>query len=219
MRIPNSTGLVLALDVTSGDEALGITDQLQGLIDAVKVGYPLILSTGKTVISELSKRIHVIADLKVADIPNTNRLICQQIFQAGAGAIITHAFTGRDSLMTCVDSAREHNGMVYVVVEMSHPGAVEFLQPSMERMVHMAVDCNADGIIAPATRPERIAVVRDIVGPNMEIMCPGVGAQGGSVRETIINGANHIIVGRSIYKSDNPRVAAERIIDEIGRSR
>jgi predicted ATPase len=37
------------------------------------------------------------ADLKVADIPNTNRLICEEVLGAGASAIIAQAFTGKDA--------------------------------------------------------------------------------------------------------------------------
>ena len=42
-----------------------------------------------------------------------------------------------------------------------------------------------------------------------------MGAQGGSARNAIINGADYVIVGRSIYNDNNPKEAARKIHDEI----
>ena len=62
--------------------------------------------------------------------------------------------------------------------------------------------------------PERIAAIRKIIG-DREILSPGVGAQGGSAADAIKAGADYVIVGRAIYKSDNPRQVAEDIAREI----
>lgn len=192
-----------------------IADLLKDGLDCVKVGYPLILASGLDVVRRLSKMTPVIADLKVADIPNTNRLICEQVLAAGAFGIIAHAFTGRDSLEACIEAARRAGAEVYAVTEMSHPGAVEFLAPQAEKMATLAADAGADGVVAPATRPDRIRLIRSIVG-DLTIISPGVGAQGGSAREALAAGADHLIVGRSIYESRDPRVALDRILAEIG---
>ena len=69
-------------------------------------------------------------------------------------------------------------------------------------------------MIAPATRPESIARIRRIVG-DLLILTPGVGAQGGSVSDAISMGADHVIVGRSIYGSPMPREAAVKLAREI----
>ena len=91
---------------------------------------------------------------------------------------------------------------------MSHPGATEFfLGGTAEKIAHLAIECGADGIIAPATRPERVNLLRGIIG-NRKILSPGVGAQGGEVGK-IAKLVDGIIVGRAIYESDNPGTAAE----------
>jgi orotidine-5'-phosphate decarboxylase len=91
---------------------------------------------------------------------------------------------------------------------MSHPGATEFFYGgTAEKIARLAIECGADGIIAPATRPERVKVLRGIVG-NRKILSPGVGAQGGEI-DTIVKLVDGIIVGRAIYESDNPGNAAE----------
>ena len=62
----------------------------------------------------------------------------------------------------------------------------------------MALEVGATGVVAPATRPEDVARVKSLIG-DLEIISPGVGAQGGDSKETIRAGADFIIVGRGIY--------------------
>jgi orotidine-5'-phosphate decarboxylase len=90
---------------------------------------------------------------------------------------------------------------------MSHPGAAESFHGGVaERLAALAVRCGADGIIAPATRPERIAQLRAIVG-DLRILSPGVGAQGGEV-EKVKDLVDGIIVGRAIFAAPDPEAAA-----------
>ncbi|HPJ30239.1 MAG TPA: orotidine-5'-phosphate decarboxylase [Methanothrix sp.] len=206
--------LILALDVLSRDKALDLVSTLRDRIDYVKVGYPLILAAGLEVVSEIASMAPVIADLKIADIPNTNTLISEQVLEAGVAGIIAHAFVGKDSLSACVEAARERGGLVFAVTEMSHPGAVDLMAPAAERMARMAAECGVDGVVAPATRPERIRLVRSIVGERA-IISPGVGVQGGSARAALAAGADYLIVGRSITESPNPAASAEAILREI----
>lgn len=209
-----NTRLILALDVTNRDRALSLSIQVSYYVDAIKVGYPLVLGAGLGIIGQISEYAPVIADFKVADIPNTDRLICSQAFEAGAGGVIVHGFTGRDSLMECVNTAQEYNGEIFVVTEMSHPGAEDFMQPAGERLARLAFEAGASGIVAPATRPDRIQKLRRIVG-DLTIISPGVGAQGGSAAEAITAGADYVIVGRSIYESKTPAKEAEKIVKQI----
>ena len=153
----------------------------------------------------------VIADLKVADIPNTNRLICQAAFQAGASGVIAQAFPGKDSLLACAEVAAENGADLYVVTEMSHPGAEMFMAPQAESMARLAAKVGAAGVVAPATRPERIRLIRSIIGERI-IISPGVGAQGGSAGAALEAGADYIIVGRSIYGAEDPEAAAKRLL-------
>jgi orotidine-5'-phosphate decarboxylase len=201
--------LILALDVTDKKQALKIANASASHIDAIKLGYPLILSCGLSFAEEIGGLdLPLIADFKVADIPNTNRLIAEQVFDAGFASIICHGFTGKDAVQACVDVAADYGGACFVVAEMSHPGATAFFHGgAAENIAALAMDCGADGIIAPATRPERVKVLRKIVG-NRKILSPGVGAQGGdaAVVAKIVDG---IIVGRAIYEAEDPAAAAE----------
>ncbi|UCE73090.1 MAG: orotidine-5'-phosphate decarboxylase [Methanomassiliicoccales archaeon] len=208
------SGLILALDVAEEQKALQISESVGDIVAAIKVGYPLVLACGLDVVTRISKLSEVICDFKVADIPNVNRLIVENAIRKGASGIICHGFVGRDSIAACVKAAGGKD--VFVVVEMSHPGGVEFYQPTTERFAKLAVEVGASGVIAPATRPERIKYIRGLVG-ELKILTPGVGAQGGSAQQAMEAGADYVIVGRSIYQADDPRSVAENITEEIGK--
>ncbi|MCI4371993.1 MAG: orotidine 5'-phosphate decarboxylase, partial [Thermoplasmata archaeon] len=125
---------------------------------------------------------------------------------------ITHGFVGEDSVRAAVEAAGK--GEVFVITEMSHPGGSQFTAPHAEEMARIAVRAGAAGIIAPATRPERVKSLRGIVGTRL-ILAPGVGAQGGKASDAITAGADAVIVGRAICEASDPARAALDIAAEI----
>ena len=214
MNIKND--LILALDVMSESEAVEICESIKDYIDTIKIGYPLALAEGLEIISKLKDKFgfKVICDFKVADIDATNSKICDETFKAGADAIICHGFVGSDSVQACLDMAEKHGKELFLLTEMSHPGAKMFLQKDAEAIAQMGVDMNIKNFVAPATRLDRLSTIRDIVGPDAFIISPGVGKQGGDGKKTL-EYSNAIIVGRSIYESENPKHACEDLIKSL----
>jgi len=91
---------------------------------------------------------------------------------------------------------------------------VEYTAKHAEDLARLATRAKATGIIAPATRPERVRALRAIIG-RKQILAPGVGAQGGKASEAIAAGADAVIVGRAIYEAAKPAAAAQAIAGEI----
>ncbi|MBQ2666399.1 orotidine-5'-phosphate decarboxylase [Methanobrevibacter sp.] len=214
MKIKNN--LILALDVMSESEAIEICDSIKEYLDTIKIGYPLALAEGLEIIKKLKDKFgfKVICDFKVADIDATNSKICDETFKAGADAIICHGFVGSDSVQACLDMAEKHGKELFLLTEMSHPGAKMFLQKDAEAIAQMGVDMEIRNFIAPATRLDRLSTIRDIVGPEAFIISPGVGKQGGDGKKAL-EYSNAIIVGRSIYESENPKIACEELIKSL----
>ncbi len=129
---------------------------------------------------------------------------------------IVHGFPGRDSVEACINSAR--GASVYLVTEMSNPGASEINVKFADRIAEMAVTLKVDGIVAPATRPKRIKHLRGIVG-RIPILTPGVGPQGGSAKTAIQSGSDALIVGRTIYEAKDPLEAVSNLLAEIKSGR
>lgn len=193
--------IILALDVESKHKALEICKKVAEYVDAIKIGNPLILNTGLGFIKELKFK-PLIADLKIADIPEISRRMCEQAVKSGADYVIVHGFVGNDVVKACSEVAK-----IFVVAEMTHKGSEEFIARSSESIARIAKK-HAYGIVAPATKPDRIKKLRKIVG-DMTIISPGVKAQGAKVGDAIKAGADFEIIGRGIYQAKDPRKAAK----------
>ena len=214
MDIKNN--LILALDVMSESEAIEICESVKDYIDTIKIGYPLALAEGLEIIDNLKDKFgfKVICDFKVADIDATNEKICDETFKAGADAIICHGFVGSDSVQACLDVANKHKKELFLLTEMSHPGAKMFLQKNADAIAQMGVDMGITNYVAPATRLDRLSDIRRIVGKDAYIISPGVGKQGGDGKKTL-EYSNAIIVGRSIYEAENPQKSCEDLINSL----
>ncbi|HKZ89843.1 MAG TPA: orotidine-5'-phosphate decarboxylase [Thermoplasmata archaeon] len=208
--------LILALDVVDPERARAVSRSVQGHVDAIKVGWPLVLAAGLPVVRDLSRDSYVLCDFKLADIPNTNRLIVERAVSEGASGIICHGFAGEDSVRACIEAAR--GAEVFVVTEMSHPGGAEYTAKHAEDFARMAARSGAAGIIAPATRADRVKALRALIGSRL-LLAPGVGAQGGKASDAIASGADAVIVGRSIYEDSDPGRAARSLGAEIRERR
>ena len=204
--------VILALDVTDPSRARTIAGAVKSDVDAIKAGWALFLAGGADLIRELVGLGYLLADMRTAEIPNTTRLIVEQVAALGASGIITQGFVGEDSIRAAVEAAGEAE--VFVITEMSHPGGARFTAPHAEEMARMAIQAGAAGIVAPATRPDRVKALRAIVGSRL-ILAPGVGAQGGKASDAIAAGADAVIVGRAIYEAKDPAKAAREIAAEI----
>ena len=74
---------------------------------------------------------------------------------------------------------------------------------------------DADGVIVGATYPEIIREVKKILGEEIPIISPGVGAQGASARNAIDAGSSYIIAARSICNAEDPAAAARSLVEEM----
>lgn len=214
MEVKND--IILALDVLNMEETLNIVESVSKYLDTIKIGYPLVLSEGPESITFIKENFDckVIADFKVADIPETNEKIANLTFEAGADAIIVHGFVGEDSAKACIDSAKLYNKEIFLLTEMSHPGASMFLQPHAEDIAQMGVKMDITNYVGPSTKLDRLKKIRNVIGKNSFLISPGVGTQGGDPKGTL-EFADALIVGRSIYLSKDPEGAVEDIIRRI----
>jgi orotidine-5'-phosphate decarboxylase len=179
-----------------------------------------LLSLGPDLTFDLLDKTNIVAigDFKVADIDNTSRWIGKQAMEMGFDAIIAHPFVGFEKgLSGLFEEVRNHEGGVILVVNMSHPGSKQFITPNAEKLAEFARERAADGVIAPATRPAEVGQARSWIGPDVLLLTPGIGAQGGKPGDAIAAGADYEIVGRAIYQADDPAESARDIKTQINR--
>lgn len=205
--------IILALDVMDKNKALNICEKIHPKLDTIKIGYPLTLSEGLNIVEILKESFgfNIICDFKVADIPATNEKICSETFKKGADGIICHGFVGEDSVKACKKIAEDSMREIFLLTEMSHPGAKKFLQSHSDEIAIMGREIGITNYVAPATRINRLKKIREIVGKDSYIISPGVGKQGGDIKETL-KYADSVIIGRSLYESENPAKALDNFI-------
>ena len=214
MNVKNQ--IILALDVEEKNKAYEILDQTTEYLDTIKIGYPITLALGPSIITSIKEEydVKIIADFKVADIDATNEKIVKTTLNYGADAIIVHGFTGEDSVLACKNMAEKLDKEIFLLTEMSHPGEDKFLKPVSLDIAQMGVDLGIKNYVAPATKIDRLKKIREVVGKDSFIISPGVGFQGGNAKDTL-QYSNAAIVGRSIYNASNPKKALEEIIESI----
>lgn len=214
-----STHIMLALDTPDRETAFRVMEQCHDVIDAVKFNYPLILKEGLSLITEVKAKyqLPIVADFKVADVPVTNNRITRLVKEAGADAIMVHGFIGSDAILEIKEVAGDEVGVI-IVTELTHPGGLEFTRKHAEEFAALCDFLDCYGIQAPATRPDQVRNLRQVIGSDKVIVSCGIGAQGGTLQEAVSSGADFGIIGRAIYEADDPRQAAMTFAQTLIRS-
>jgi len=211
-------------------QAQNILEKVSPHICAVKINHHLTLPLGifggvQTLVNQAHKAgLVVIMDCKVNDIGVTNQVISEYYFAVGFDAIIANPFIGwEEGLKPIFEVAHKQQRGVILLTYMSHRGASEgygqtIIEPQklIETKQYLAfakkaLKYEADGVVVGATVPEKIREVYQVLGKNVPIYSPGVGAQGGDKKSALNAGARYLIVGREIVQSTDPATSAERL--------
>ncbi len=184
--------------------------------------------------------VPVILDAKRGDIGSTAHHYASEAFDRySADALTVNPYLGRDSVQPFLD--RVDKGVV-ILCHTSNPGAGDLQELDVggrklyQHVAHLvARDWNARGncaLVVGATYPEELAEVRRIVGDDMPLLIPGIGAQRGDVAAVVHNGKNSrgtgLIISSSraiLYASAGDdfaaaaRHATQTLRDEINRYR
>jgi orotidine-5'-phosphate decarboxylase len=215
-------------------EALKIVTSTAEHAVAFKINRHLILPVGLFEgIPRIIDAIHdagitAIADIKLNDIGNTNKVIAKYHFDAGFDAIIVNPLVGMEGGLSSVfEMATLRKRGIITLCYMSHPGSKEGYglyvspdgkqksEPFYHHLARIARKWDTDGVIVGATYPEKITEIREILGPEIPILSPGVGAQGASAKTAIEAGADFVIAARSIVEATDPAAAAASIAAEM----
>ncbi|AAT42795.1 orotidine-5'-phosphate decarboxylase [Picrophilus oshimae] len=202
--------IIFALDVYDYNEALNLSKELSNDVFAIKVNWPLVMNNGISIVKEISRYSNVICDFKIADIDNTNRLITEKARENNAWGIITHSFTGRRSLKAVVSAAGDMK--VFSLVSMSQES---FIDNYTDDLIKMSMEENVYGLVAPGNRIDILRHIRSMSG-DLKIIAPGIGAQGGSITDAIMAGADYVIIGRSIYSDPEPLKKVKSLNEILG---
>jgi orotidine 5'-phosphate decarboxylase subfamily 2 len=173
----------------------------------------------------------MLLDAKRGDMASTARSYAQAAFEAlGADALTVSPYLGADSIAPFVaDPTRG----AFLLCHTSNPGATDLQEldvggePLFLRVARVAAGWSEHanvGLVVGATFPDALARVR-AAAPDLPILVPGVGAQGGSLEDSVAAGLDGtgggLIVSssRSIFYHDDPAAAARAMRDALARAR
>ncbi len=199
--------------------------QLHPFLCGIKLNFHLLLPLSGKEILKINKTAHryglqTIADIKLNDIGNTNRVTSENLWNLGFDAVIANPIMGLDSLKNLVKSAHKNEKGVITLCHMSAPEAklsydMEVKMRKKQQLYQLFLDwaltAKVDGIVVGATFPKIIQYCSKKAGKKLSIFSPGVGTQGGSADKVISSGTNYLIVGRTILNAKNPVSVAKKL--------
>ena len=211
-----------------------IIDATRDLVCAYKPNIAFYEAAGLEGLDALRKTVEyipdeipVILDAKRADIGSTARAYAKAVFEVwGADAVTVNPYLGHDALEPF---AQHEDKGVFLLCHTSNPGARDFQslvcngRPLYELVADRALEWGL-ALVVGATYPEVLRRIR-AAAPQVWILVPGIGAQGGDLEEALAAGLNSeghgliINASRSIIYASDPREAAEELRDRINRGR
>ena len=230
-QISKSNGkVILANDYDSSvknlqNKTIQNIKKLNPYLCGVKLNFHLLLPLSAKEIIKINKTAHdyglqTIADIKLNDIGNTNRVTTEHLWDLGFDAVIANPIMGLDSLKNLVKSSHKEQKGVITLCHMSAPEAklsydmevkMGKNQQLYQLFLNWALTAKVDGIVVGATFPKIIQYCSKQAGKNLSIFSPGVGTQGGNASEVISSGTNYLIVGRTILNAKNPIAVAKEL--------
>lgn len=234
--------LVLPLDLSDKDEALGLVEELSGVVGVFKVGFQLFTACGPDIVAAIKERGgEVFLDLKFHDIPNTVKNAGLECLRMGVKIFNLHAAGGRKMMEECAGAVKqeaEKTGgkpplilAVTVLTSMNEEvlrdelGVGRTMPEQVKQLALLAKESGLDGVVCS---PREARELRAACGKDFVLLTPGVrptGADKGDQQrvatpaEAIGWGADYLVVGRPILQAENRRAAAEKIVEEIEQAR
>jgi len=174
-------------------------------------------------LQELNQKIHKagslsILDHKLSDIGSSNLAAIHSAGKAGFDAITFSPFAG--NIKEAVNQCHSNGLGIFVLTLMSNPEAriqKEFSRSGENLYEWIAKEANeADGLVVGLTEnaATEIQKIREIAGKDTILLCPGLGAQGGSA-DKLQAGNSLVNVGRDIIYSKDPAKKASEFSQQL----
>ena len=186
----------------------------------------------QSIIQYIPQEIPVILDAKRGDISSTAQAYAHAAFQVlEAQAITLNPYLGIDGISPFIENPEFG---AFLLCKTSNPSAHDIQDvplvngmPVYEYIASLAKGWNTKnniGLVVGATQPESLKRVRK-AAPAMWILAPGIGAQGGDLKNAVEAGLRPDGLGiifpisRGISQAENPRQAAEDYVNSINEIR
>ena len=211
--------IILALDTTNLAEAIDITQRIKNKIFTIKLGLEFFNAHGKEGIKKFNEIgiTNLMLDLKLKDIPETVYKAIKALDNVQFGFLTIHGQGGKsmiDKAKKAADEIKSRPKIMMVTIltalndeDLKAIGSNSTVNEQVEKLAKLAKETDV-GIVCSGQEAKN---VRKIIGPNLLIFTPGIRMKKDdrddqqrvcTPMESIKNGSDKIIMGRSLMKGN-----------------
>jgi orotidine-5'-phosphate decarboxylase len=224
--------VIVALDLSDVEAAEKTIWTLGDSIGFYKIGYELVMAGGLNLAEDLvqgGKKVFL--DMKLHDIGNTVMHATKRAAKLGATFLTVHAFP--QTMRAAVEGRGESDlGVLAVTVLTSWDDGdlkdAGYSATVPELVARRAAQAEAIGIDGLVCAPSEAKDLRQRLGAKMLLVTPGIrpaGSEKGDQKrimtpgDAIRAGVDYMVIGRPIVAAEDPKAAAEKIVEEIETAR
>ncbi|MDX4050772.1 orotidine-5'-phosphate decarboxylase [Aliarcobacter skirrowii] len=226
--------LCLSLDLESKEENLALVEKLKNFDMWLKVGFRTYLRDGKKFLEDLkaiNPDFKIFLDLKLYDIPNTMADAAFDISKFGLVDMFNvHASAGIEAMQTVMNKIKDipNRPLVLAVTALTSFDNESFkkiygedIDKKAREFAKNTFEAGLDGVVCSAFESLDI---KNNTSKDFITLCPGIrpfGEDSGDqkrvadIKFSKDNLVDFIVVGRPIYKSENPELVVKKILENI----
>ena len=211
--------IILALDTTNLNEAIDITKKVKNKIFTVKLGLEFFNAHGKVGVKKFNEIgiSNLMLDLKLKDIPETVYKAIKALDDIKFGFLTIHGQGGKlmiDKAKIAAGEIKSRPKIMMVTIltslndeNLKATGNNSTVVEQIQKLAKLAKEMNV-GVVCSGHEAKN---VRKIIGPNLLIFTPGIRMSNDndddqqrvcSPTESVKNGSDKIIMGRSLIKGN-----------------
>ena len=229
--------IIAALDVPTAEQALQLAKQIAPAVGAFKIGKELFVAAGPDIVRRVrATGASVFLDLKFHDIPNTVAKAVASAVRLDVQMLTIHASGGTEMMRaaekSAEDTAKSFGRPAPLVLgvtvltsssneTLAETGCEADTEKQVLRLAQLAVKAGLRGLVCS---PLEIVPLRKVLPAHIQLVTPGIrtGAEKADDQkrtltpsEAIRAGASWLVIGRPIYAAEDPRGAAEKILESV----
>jgi orotidine-5'-phosphate decarboxylase len=225
--------LCVALDLPSAKENLALVEQIKEYDVWLKVGLRAFIRDGWAFLEQLkaiNADFKIFLDLKLHDIPNTMADAAQEIASFGVDMFNVHASAGKIAMSEVMKRVQtcEKQPIVLAVTALTSFDEANFQavynQDIASKATQFAQDAYESGIHGVVCSTFESRDIKKHTSNEFLTLCPGIRpfkeATDDQKRVATVEVAQNehvdfIVVGRPIYKSDDPKSVVKKILEKL----
>lgn len=223
--------IIVALDVSSAEEAVRMAQTLAPEVGGFKVGLELMMGPGPAVVAAVAEiGLPVFADAKLHDIPNTVGQAARQLGRLGARWVTAHGAGGPTMLLAAIEGLNASNpaaGILAITVltsmqsgDLAKVGIDASPGKQVARITRLAAEVGVEGVVCSVKELGDVAQV----APHLLRFTPGIRPAGtnnddqartATPEEAWRRQADYLVIGRPITRAADPLAAAAAIRESL----